>query len=511
MRETSLPRYDELYVVSDLHMGGRPGFQVLRHGPRLGRFIRKLAGERPGERLGLVLNGDVIDSLSEDIQGYVAMEEAESMMDRIYRDGTFEPVWDALRMFIRCPGRSLVIVLGNHDIELALPLVQSSIRKEIAGDDDAARGRITFATQGAGYACRVGGARVLCTHGNEVDGWNLVDYERLRGLAIWQTGGMPFDPSEWVPNAGTRLVKDVMNDIKRKYAWIDLLKPENKAAVGVLLVLDPGQLAKIRNSLPVLWDRVRGELAMRGILSADGSRVNDPGRAEDIALRHVLGRQLLEAVQRDSGSDLTDADALLLKVERSLTGPARRPPERAPQGTLGWGQLLWDRLRGIDKAEALRRALQDWLAEDRSWDIAHPDATCRSLVERIGPSVDFVITGHTHLERALSMDGGAGRFYYNCGTWIRLLQLTGPVLGDAHGFGEVYRVLVKGSMEAIDQAEIPGEGGRMEPLVVDRTSAVQISSGPNGVVGRLYHVLETGPESVELDLVRDSEFWRKWA
>ena len=33
-------------------------------------------------------------------------------------------------------------------------------------------------------------------------------------------------------NAGTRMVKEVMNEVKRRYAWIDLLKPETSAAVG---------------------------------------------------------------------------------------------------------------------------------------------------------------------------------------------------------------------------------------------------------------------------------------
>ena len=38
------------------------------------------------------------------------------------------------------------------------------------------------------------------------------------------------EPSEWGPNAGTKMVKDVMNEVKRRYAWIDLLKPETQAA-----------------------------------------------------------------------------------------------------------------------------------------------------------------------------------------------------------------------------------------------------------------------------------------
>ena len=40
-----LPQYDELHVVSDLHMGGRPGYQILRGG-QAARRIREL-GRQP--------------------------------------------------------------------------------------------------------------------------------------------------------------------------------------------------------------------------------------------------------------------------------------------------------------------------------------------------------------------------------------------------------------------------------------------------------------------------------
>src|SRR5258707_10974196 len=151
----ALPELDELYVVSDIHMGGAPGFQILREGPRLGKLIQKLATTRPGERVGLVLNGDVIDSLAEDIEGYIAMDDADRMMARLYVDPTFAPVWEGLAAFVRQSGRRLVIALGNHDIEMALPLVEASIRARLSSGDETAAGQIEFATHGAGFGCLV--------------------------------------------------------------------------------------------------------------------------------------------------------------------------------------------------------------------------------------------------------------------------------------------------------------------------------------------------------------------
>ncbi len=144
------------------------------------------------------------------------------------------------------------MVLGNHDLELSFPLVQRAILKKLAGDDPAARGRILFSTMGAGFSCRVGDARVFCTHANEVDPWNFVRYEDLAKAGRRLNCGRTLKPGEWEPNAGTKMVKDIMNVLKVRYPWIDLLKPEIEGAVGVLLALDPGQLHKIDAVIPII-------------------------------------------------------------------------------------------------------------------------------------------------------------------------------------------------------------------------------------------------------------------
>jgi len=513
MSDFILSRFDELYVVSDIHMGGPPKFQILNQGLRLGTLIRQLATVRPGERVGLVLNGDVVDSLAEEIDGYVAMDEAPQMMERIYKDPAFAPIWDGLAAFVREPGRRLVIVLGNHDIEMVLPSVESSIRTRLAGNDDAAHGRIAFATQGMGFACLVGHARVFCTHGNEVDAWNIVDYDALRELAISQNAGAPFDRAKWVPNAGTQLVKDVMNSVKRRYAWIDLLKPETQAALGTLVVLDPGQAAKIEkitSALSAYVNQIKGTLKLWGWLSAEDPKMASMAQPQPPTLPQLLGPNLLDAVQGPGSGASRDPAKMLLQAEHSLADPTRRQPIVASNTeTLGMPGMLWDRLRGVEAAEALRRALKDWLAKDRSFDITERDQTFRDVTRRVGAAVDFVVTGHTHLERALRIQDGVDRFYYNCGTWIRLLRFTDFVLDRPEAFREIYQTLADGKMDTLDRATIPTASGARESFVLDRTSVVRISSQPNGVNGVLCHVRDARPETVELDQVDASEFWRR--
>ena len=81
---TQLPQYDELYVISDIHMGGERSdgrdFQIFNRGDRLANFIRYVATVRADDQVALVLNGDIIDSLAEDtLGGYVALDSKTAL------------------------------------------------------------------------------------------------------------------------------------------------------------------------------------------------------------------------------------------------------------------------------------------------------------------------------------------------------------------------------------------------------------------------------------------------
>jgi UDP-2,3-diacylglucosamine pyrophosphatase LpxH len=478
-----LPQFDELHVISDIHMGGEPGFQILRETKRLAGFIDWVAGQLPDGRVALVLNGDIVDTLAEKIDGYVAVHDAEATIDRIMKYPQFAPIWKALAAFVRTDKRTLVLVLGNHDLELAFPNVQRLIVRRLAGDELAAQARIEFSTMGAGFACQVASARVFCTHANEVDAWNYVRYEDLAKAARRIATGRSLPAAEWEPNAGTKLVKDVMNEVKRKYAWIDLLKPERSAAVGVLLVLDPKQLTKINRVLPIVGELAEGMLDFDQRLSATGFVRPDTTRTAQPSAERLLGRHLRQGI---NGGDVQSADDLLLHVEKTyrLNGPAAATPEN----TLGTGQLIWDRLigwlRNVSEAEALRRALKDWLAEDKTFELGDRDQTFRAVTANIGSEIDFVVTGHTHLERAIEF--APGRYYFNTGTWIRLLRFTDSMLASEESFTPIYQVLQNGTMSALDA----GTGG--QPLLLDQTSSVCIRAEGSRAVGELVHVTGDG-------------------
>lgn len=483
------PQYDEVHVISDIHMGGKPGFQILKETDRLAGYIGWVAEQAPEGKVALVLNGDVFDTLAEDIKGYVAVDDAVATVQRIMDDPSFRMVWDALAEFVEKDRRTLVFVIGNHDVEMAFPNVQSLITWRLAGEDSPKRARILFSTTGAGYTCMVGGAKVYCTHGNEVDAWNYNRYEDLAKVSRRLNADRRLDPGEWCPNAGTRMVKEVMNEVKKTYKWIDLLKPETTAAVGTLVVLDPSQASKITKLASIVGEKIKGSKQVDQRLSAEGFQPREQLESAPLSIDQLLGPNL-SAMSGQQASASEDVDDMLLAAERNLGKP--QSLVTTADEALGVPQLIWDRLTGVSKDVALRRALQDWLKGDTTFVLEDKDDTFKDVTANIGDSIDFVVTGHTHLERAIAM--GNNRYYFNCGTWIRLLRFTDAMLKDLASFKPVYELLVnkQGNMDLIDNAWFPDASGNQAPFVLNQTSAVAIKHADGKVIGRLYHVEKDG-------------------
>jgi UDP-2,3-diacylglucosamine pyrophosphatase LpxH len=422
-----IQEYDEVHVISDLHIGGRPGFQIFDSGSELGALISHLYQDT-GKSVLLVINGDFIDFLAEDNAEYFDPAGAAGKLERIFADGAFKPVWGALKEFVKADKRRLIVNLGNHDLELALPWVQECFFREIAGDDAVARGRIAFVTGGQGVLCRVGKVRVLCAHGNESDDWNLVgqtDLQRMAGDCLKHR-----EAEEWTPNAGTKLVIDVMNDIKKDYPFVDLLKPETGGVIPILLAAAPEHRAKLLKFVAVTPKLAKDKLfRFAGLLS---------GGEDDVA--------------RDDWREVDD-QSLWREIESMHEGdiaPGRLDPGGAEARRLGLIDAAWSAVRGEDKVESLREALER-LIKDRSFDLALKDDTYKYYDENIGPGVDVVIAGHTHLARAVPRSNG-GR-YYNTGTWARLIHLSPQVLNNRKEFQRVYDALTAKKMQALDECE----------------------------------------------------------
>ena len=466
------PSFDQLHVVSDLHIGGdTKEFQIFDQGEVLAALIDHLAKDPPGPR-ALVINGDFVDFLAEDVPRCFDPEGAVPKLERIFKDDSFSPVWKALERFVKTPNCTLVVILGNHDVELALPTVRERLLVELCGDSSDARGRVIFSFDGTGFACFVAERRVLCLHGNEVDTWNVLDYRTLRNISTAINRTNPVEA--WIPNGGSELVINVMNDVKKRFAWVDLMKPENAATIPLLLALHPTKAKEIdgfvRSALRRATDAVRQRI---GLLSAE-QEPPSVGEGAGSGLEHVLGGAIVSGLEEGA----SDIAGLFLQAEQRLVSGISSLELVGAGGdeTLGLG-FSFDFFSKLSPEERLRRSLAKRLESDKTFDASTVDDTFTQVDKVVGDEVDFVVTGHTHLERAMQRGNGKG-VYFNSGTWARLVRLSEDML-KPENFGPVYQVLEKGTMTALD-----GQG----ELVLRRPTVVSIESGPGGVAGQLRHV-----------------------
>jgi len=249
-----------IFVISDLHLGGRPdsidesdnlvpGFQICNSYKELAEFIdwlARLAQEAPDEDFELVLNGDIVDFLAEDdyetplpAQIWTADEnEVIAKLNRIAartREDRERGVFEALKDF-HAAGNRLTLLLGNHDVELSLPAVRQHLYALLGGDD----GLLKFIYDGEAYTI----GKVLIEHGNRYDIWNMIDHSALRQERSARSRKLPVGEEDreeryFIPPSGTHLVIEFINRIKARYRFVDLLKPETNAVIPILIALEP--------------------------------------------------------------------------------------------------------------------------------------------------------------------------------------------------------------------------------------------------------------------------------
>lgn len=479
-------RLDSLHVVSDLHLGGAPGFQIFGSTQELAWLISHVAEPRPG-RHGLVINGDFIDFLAEAPSMAFDPLGAAAKLDSIWN--RFEPVFEALRRLVQTPERLLIINLGNHDLELALPWVRSHLAQRLTDGDETATARLLLVTDGTGVNCQVGSARVVCLHGNEVDAWNVADYEQLRRIARDHQLGRPLDA--WLPNAGSRMVVEVMNGIKRRYPFVDLLKPETEAVLPLLAALDAGVYRKLMDLASIAgrrgWDAAR----MRtGFLdeALNVSEATPPPVIHGMPSFNRSSRELLGDVEKAWRGGVKPIDLV-----RGVRGEQ-----------LGFWSAARDAVTGTPRHEVVRQALEQ-VDRDRSFDPGAEDDTFRDLDALVGADVDVIVAGHTHLERSLKRRRGG--HYFNTGTWARLIRILPALRQDAVEFEKLFKLLDGSSLAKLDEARLMVNDE--ETSVVLRLNTVAlIETGAGGTHATLQHVLPAAAgKPIRLEKVAKAKEW----
>jgi UDP-2,3-diacylglucosamine pyrophosphatase LpxH len=439
-----MPDSTIVLVVSDLHLGGQEGFRMCSPAgaARLAAFFRHAAAERAAGAadVHLVLAGDVVDLLAEPDAAAPAEpawsafaadpELALAKVERIL--ASTAPVWDALRDFV-ADGNALTVLVGNHDVELALPRVRARLLARVAPRG----GRVSILHDNEGFT--LGG--LIVEHGNRYDPWNAVDHDGLRRLRSSQSRREPAPDFSVQP--GSELVARVMNRVKARYSFVDLMKPETGAVVPILAVLDPG-----------LWLRAGPAIAQlarmawrKRLYDAEGRPTDELIRAGAPAAAAPRGSELVGAAATPAAAPpappLPDEDALALAdelaAEAAVTGAARGDELVGAAG--GGGDERVGVLRDV-QLKLLLRAFRKREEKDRlTFGVDEEVDPYRSAARRLVASgFEVVVFGHTHHAKRVTIDGGT---YLNTGTWADLMRIPPEVYAgpEADGIAALRRFL----------------------------------------------------------------------
>jgi len=300
----------KLFVISDLHLGGRPtdvpgpdgamapAFQFNHSYAALVDFIDWVAAQ--GGDTELVLDGDIVDFLAEDDYGvpvspWTANEDAAAdMLDKIAartRGAGDRGVFEALGGLVD-HGAGLTLLLGNHDLELALP----GVRRRLLALLGTQGRQVQFIYDGEAYTR----GRVLVEHGNRCYWWNRLDHDGLRQERSMRSRGLAVEDADrssryFTPPLGSHLVVEVLNRLKARYRFIDLLKPETGAVLPLVLALEPdlGPYldALLQSGWKQLWPYLPGGRMADNPGFMSGKSAAGPGAGLDAVLAEVLPAQ----------------------------------------------------------------------------------------------------------------------------------------------------------------------------------------------------------------------------
>lgn len=436
-----------IYIISDLHLGGEypdatgqeqedtssdrdRGFRICTHVTQLVAFIKAIIARAQKTRIDteLVINGDIVDFLAEkrevrdSVTGVMRpgwepfiddpLRARNILQQIVARDKLF---FDALKEFL-ASGNRLTVTLGNHDIEISFP----QLRETLIGVLEADGKRFSIIYDGEAY--QVG--QVIIEHGNRYDEWNAVSHDALRRVRSVQSRlEPPLDRARaFEAPAGSFLVASVMNEIKRHFPFIDLLKPESEAAIPILLAIAP----EYRNRIIAIASLVAKSRRHR--IGSDGLPLSMGDIADQQQLVEANGEEVVSDILKRR---LSVEDAVLLLSDAS------NPPVIKTDGDIDshdfrsfWATLM---LIAARSSEPWTSRLPTLLAavggtkKDFSFDRTQEITPYREAAERLLARGFKVVTfGHTHLAKQIEFSGG---LYINTGTWADLIPFPSDIFG----------------------------------------------------------------------------------
>jgi UDP-2,3-diacylglucosamine pyrophosphatase LpxH len=460
------PTFDLAYVISDLHLGGGDfSVQMFASAPQFAAFIdhvlaalAQMRKKRKQARVLLVINGDFVDFLAEPGATIFNLDRSAVMVGELFARAPFDAVLQSLQEFIKAEGTHLVITLGNHDVELALPDTGRALVQLLTDNISDLEGKVELCFDGWGYRFEVAGRRALCLHGNEADEYNFTRYDELdRIIQDLHLFGHSSFGATWRPSAGSWFVINAVNPVKKNYPFVDILKPETSVMPTVLAVLDPTKVAYVRE-----LDSMRREAKRNDAARPASQRRMLSATAAELAIASVpFGR---------SAPGLSEA-AIMERAEHALADGRIDELIHLPVDgeMLGWvsDTLRWVEDRALalkDQASAvisagaqelqiqgLRTLLPPMLSDEPNDVGALSDADL-AINRGVRAGYDVIFAGHTHMRRIAQRPGTTG-LYVNTGTWAGLMGLSRSEVA-APAFLQTYQALRSGSRQALFDAKL---------------------------------------------------------
>lgn len=443
---------------------GRIGSQICRSAAELTHFVDWVTGESQAKDFTgvteLIINGDMVDFLSPEqaapSKEWISDQQAailrlEGIITRSRSGGPRGP-FEALAEFLQKDRTELTMLLGNHDVELALPAVREHLEKVFGS---ATRFRLIC----DGEALVRG--RVLIEHGNRYDSWNALSYNGLREERSHLSRGLRVDEGRrkerfFRPPAGTLMVVYAINTVLAESPFLNLLKPETGAAIPLLLALEPNLRGVLNNILSLAPVAARKKAAK---LESPAVPVNRDNLTADVGSRNI---DSLEKLLRPMLGK--DADLFLAPTAAPLGAAAglkdARDWIRAKAAEIAAAWQSRPKLGAVARAAVLEQKIKLLevafrpLQGERTFELIHEQAeylaAAAALLET--NQFDVVVFGHTHLPKRIEVARRSGKsgFYLNTGTWADTMRLPPEVFAG----GDVGRAAIRKLFEDMGENRI---------------------------------------------------------